>query len=418
MDMTHHSALRDITKELLGRIEKADLVIGIPSFNNGETVGAVVETAAAGLCEHFPELRGCVVVADGGSTVDDSREAALAAIRRLKARGVVGIYRGLPGKGSAVRMILEAAGLLGARAVALLDADLRSTTPMWIHRLLCPVVREGFEFVAPLYNRFKYDGTITNNVTYNMLRSLYGRRIRQPIGGEFALSGDLARDLCEKPVWDSDVARFGIDIWLTIEALTRSARVCQTRLGVKAHDAKDPASHLEPMFRQVVGTMFSLMEETDAFWKPIQGSEAVPTFGEAVDDEPPAFPIDLDRLVESFYACWETLKGAWREILSDTTFAELEIHVATGRTAFELPTDLWVRILFEFAATFHHRRGARRQVIEVLSPLYFARVASFIHRTRELSNAEAEAVVEEQAKVFELRKPDLLALWNHEPAQA
>ena len=408
--------MRKITRELLGRIEKADLLIGVPCFNNGGTVGAVVENAAAGLSEYFPELRGCIIVADGGSTDDDSREEALAAIRRLDAHGVVGIYRGLSGKGSAVRMIFEAAGVLGVRAVALLDADLRSTTPLWIERLLCPVVREGYEFVAPLYNRYKYDGTITNNVTYNMLRCLYGKRVRQPIGGEFALAGELAETLRAQPVWESDVARFGVDIWLTIQALTHGARICQTRLGVKVHDARDPASSLEPMFRQVVGTLFALMEETDAFWKPIIGSVQVPTFGEPVEEEPEAFPIDFDKLVENFFISWETLKGAWRDILSEDTFAELEIHAATGRAAFDLPTDLWVRILFEFAATFHHRATARRQVIEVLSPLYFARVASFINRTRELSNAEAEAVVEEQARVFELRKPDLVALWNNTEA--
>ncbi len=412
MEINDRTSLRDLTRELLGQIAPADLLIGIPCFNNGDTVAAVVETAAAGLRKYFPEMTSCIVVADGGSTGDDSRERALATIQGLEAHGVVGIYRGLPGKGSAVRMILEAAGIVGARALALLDADLRSTTPRWIERLLCPIVHENFEFVAPLYNRFKYDGTITNNVTYNMLRCLYGKRVRQPIGGEFALAGDLAASLREQAVWDSDVARFGIDIWLTIQALTRGARICQSRLGVKVHDARDPASSLEPMFRQVVGTLFVLMEDTDASWTEVRGSEAVPTFGEPVDEEPEAFPIDFESLVEHFFVSWDTLKGAWRDILSENTFAELEIHAATGRAAFDLPTDLWVRILFEFAATYHHRSTARRQVIEVLSPLYFARVASFMNRTRHLSNADAEAVVEEQAKVFELRKPYLLSMWN------
>jgi hypothetical protein len=415
LEINDRTSLRDLTRELLGQIAPADLLIGIPCFNNGDTVAAVVETAAAGLREYFPEMTSCIVVADGGSTGDDSRERALATIQRLEAHGVVGIYRGLPGKGSAVRMILEAAGIVGARALALLDADLRSTTPRWIERLLCPIVHENFEFVAPLYNRFKYDGTITNNVTYNMLRCLYGKRVRQPIGGEFALAGDLAASLREQPVWDSDVARFGIDIWLTIQALTRGARICQSRLGVKVHDARDPASSLEPMFRQVVGTLFVLMEDTDASWTEVRGSEAVPTFGEPIDEEPEAFPIDFESLVEHFFVSWDTLKGAWRDILSGNTFAELEIHADTGRSAFDLPTDLWVRILFEFAATFHRRRTARRQVIEVLSPLYFARVASFMNRTRQLSNADAEAVVEEQAKVFELRKPYLLSMWNDQP---
>lgn len=414
MELNHETSLRDLTRELLGQIAPADLLIGIPCFNNGDTVASVVETAVTGLRQYFPEMSSCIVVADGGSTVDDSREKALAALQQLQAHGVVGIYRGLSGKGSAVRMILEAAGAVGARALALLDADLRSTTPMWIERLLCPIVHEGFEFVAPLYNRFKYDGTITNNVTYNMLRGLFGKRIRQPIGGEFALAGDLAATLRAQPVWESDVARFGIDIWLTIQALTRDARICQSRLGAKVHDARDPASSLEPMFRQVVGTLFALMEETDESWKAVRGSEPVPTFGEPVDDEPEAFPIDFESLVENFFVSWATLKGAWHDILSAETYAELEIHADTGPTAFDLPTDLWVRILFEFAATFHHRRTARRQVIEVLSPLYFARVASFMNRTRHLSNADAESVVEEQAKVFELRKPYLLSRWNHQ----
>jgi len=160
-----------------------------------------------------------------------------------------------------------------------------------------------------------------------------------------------------------------------------------------------------------------LMEETDESWRTVHGSEPVPTFGEPIDDEPEAFPIDFESLVENFFVSWATLKGAWHDILSEATFAELEIHADTGHRAFDLPTDLWVRILFEFAATFHHRRTARRQVIEVLSPLYFARVASFMNRTRHLSNADAEAVVEEQAKVFELRKPYLLSAWNGRPSQ-
>ena len=413
--MNERPPLRDITKELLSRVAPADLVVGIPCFNNGDTVAEVVETAARGLAEHFPDHRGCIVIADGGSTMDNTREAALAALKASGAHGVVGIYRGLPGKGSAVRMIFAAAQQLGAQAVALMDSDLRSTTPLWVERLLGPVVHGGYGFVAPLYARYKYDGTITNNVTYNMLRCLFGHRVRQPIGGEFALSGQLAAELMKEPVWDSDIARFGIDIWLTISALTRGVRSCQTHLGVKVHDAKDPAASLEPMFRQVVGTLFALMETTEGFWRPVHGSRPLDTWGEPLDLEPEAFPIDFDRLVETFFVSWNTLKGAWQTMLTPETFAELEVRVDTGRVSFEMPTDLWVRILFEFAAAFHHRATAKKQVIEVLSPLYFARVATFIQRTRDMTNAQAESLVEEQARIFELRKPYLVQLWDRGP---
>ncbi len=407
--------LRSITRELIGRIGKADLLVGIPCFNNAATVAHVVAAAARGLREHFPGSKSAIIIADGGSTLDDTRELALAEMKAQGVPGVVGIYRGLPGKGSAVRMIFAAAGELEAKAVALLDSDLRSVTPLWVERLLGPVVKDGYEFVAPLYRRYKFDGTITNNVTYNMLRCLYGKRVRQPIGGEFAFSGRLVGELEALPIWDTDVARFGIDIWLTVNALIREVPMCQTHLGVKVHDAKDPAASLEPMFRQVVGTLFALMEETDGYWTRAGRSEAVAAWGVPGDEEPEAFPIDFQRLVEHFYFSWQTLRGAWESTLKPETYAELEACVDAGRGVFQIGTDLWARILFEFAAAYHQRPAAKKQIIEVLSPLYFARVASFIRRVGDRTNAEAEAVVEEQARIFEIRKPYLLELWNAKP---
>lgn len=410
--MNNTSPLRDITRELLGRIGQASLVVGVPSFNNGSTIGHVVRMAAEGLTKFFPSHSFAIVVADGGSTLDNSREEALAGIRESRIPGVVGIYRGLPGKGSAVRMIFAAAAELQAQAVALLDADLRSIEPFWVERLLGPILQAGAAFVSPLYVRYKYDGTITNNVAYNMLRCLYGKRIRQPIGGEFGLAMPLVRSLLAQPVWDTDIARFGIDIWLTVSALTAQVPCYQTHLGVKVHDAKDPATSLEPMFRQVVGTLFSLMEVTEEHWLPRDGSEPVPVWGDPIHQEPEAFPIDLDRLITQFYLSWKTLHGAWESVLQPDTFSELAAYVASGSRVFELPTDLWVRILFEFAAAFHRRPDYKRQILELLSPLYFARVASFIRRTQALSNQEAEKVVEEQARIFEVRKPYLRSLWS------
>ena len=35
-------------------IGKADIVIGIPSYNNGRTIGHVVQAANAGLSKYFP----------------------------------------------------------------------------------------------------------------------------------------------------------------------------------------------------------------------------------------------------------------------------------------------------------------------------------------------------------------------------
>ncbi|OGO39723.1 MAG: hypothetical protein A2Z04_08370 [Chloroflexi bacterium RBG_16_57_9] len=81
----------------------------------------------------------------------------------------------------------------------------------------------------PCYN-------ITNNICYPMTRMLYGLDVRQPIGGDFGFSGKLANVYLAHDVWETDVARFGIDIWMTTTAIAEGFRVCQARLGAKIHD--------------------------------------------------------------------------------------------------------------------------------------------------------------------------------------
>jgi len=186
----------------------------------------------------------------------------------------------VPGKGSAFRAILEAAAKLKAKACAVVDSDLRSITPDWIDLLVRPVLQHRFDYVAPYYRRHKYDGTITNNIVYPLTRALYGRQLRQPIGGEFGLSPQLVRRLLEKKEdWETDVARFGIDIWMTTTALAEGFQVCQVFLGAKIHDPKDPGAELSAMLVQVVGSLFGLMEEYEKSWRQVQGSVASPLFG-------------------------------------------------------------------------------------------------------------------------------------------
>ena len=62
------SALDDQLREGVARVRRADLLVGIPSFNNAGTVGHVARTVAAGLRTHFPDVKWVIVNADGGST--------------------------------------------------------------------------------------------------------------------------------------------------------------------------------------------------------------------------------------------------------------------------------------------------------------------------------------------------------------
>ena len=223
------------------------------------------------------------------------------------------------------------------------DSDLRSITNTWVKTLLEPVLDKGFDFVAPIYTRYKYDGTITNNVVYNLCQGVYGKKIRQPIGGDFALSKDLVHYYMEQDVWGTDVARFGIDIWMTVQAIIKGFSICQAHLGRKIHDAKDPSEHLGPMFRQVVSTLFQLMEETEEIWKSITGTQPVETFGEPITGEPDPIEVDLPKLLNSFKNGLDQLGPLWRKIFCADCFEALAAAASMPDEKFRMPADTWVR---------------------------------------------------------------------------
>ena len=134
--------LGTLAKESQQELEKlgtADIVVGIPSYNNADTIGHVVQAAQVGLQKHFPSYKGVIINSDGGSK-DGTPERVLEATSEPNALLQVPYpvypvhklntpYDGIPGKGSAFRTVFAMAQKLGAKACAVVDADLRSITP-------------------------------------------------------------------------------------------------------------------------------------------------------------------------------------------------------------------------------------------------------------------------------------------------
>jgi glycosyltransferase involved in cell wall biosynthesis len=409
-------------------IGQADIVIGIPSYNNARTIGHVVRAASVGLAKYFPEFTGVIVNSDGGST-DGTDKAVLSASVEAAPLMLVTTphvatqllsfpYHGIPGKGSAFRLIFQMAARMRARACAVVDSDLRSITPEWIDLLLRPILYHDFEFVAPYYHRHKYDGTITNSIVYPLTRALYGLRVRQPIGGEFGVSARLVRRYLARDDWETDVARYGIDIWMTTIAIAEGFRVCQSFLGAKLHDAKDPSSDLTAMLQQVVGSVFMLMEEYESVWRDQTGSRPAELFGFRFDVGLDPVDVNVERMIHGFRKGCEELEEVWKLVLRTETYAQIRT-VAAGLSdnpaAFHLEDDLWTRVIMEFACAYKQHPISSAHLLQSLTPLYLARVASFVYETQSLRSAQVEDKIEKLCMAFESLKPYLLTHWDAEP---
>lgn len=409
--MSAQTAIDEKTRRNIEEIGQADIIVGIPSFNNAKTINHVVRVAVEGLAKHFPGSKAVLLNSDGGSSDGTPdvflKEPAGGSVSKVATR-----YQGIAGKGTALKAIYEACGMLGVRCCVVVDSDLRSITSEWIRLLAEPIMEGSAGYVTPLYLRHKYDGTITNSLAYPVTRALYGKRVRQPIGGDFGISGTLAESYLSKDVWDGPAARFGIDIFMTTTAINEGFQIRQANLGAKIHDAKDPAADLGPMLRQVVGTMFTLAEKYRDKWSGIEGSSPVPTVGPAFVQEPDPVQVTLSALVSKFKAGVDSNRSLWEQFLSKDVISELETLARLDESTFEFPPLLWVRTVYEFAVAYNSGSHPPDDVIDSLTPLYFGRTAGFVRETEEMTGAEAEEVLESLAELFEKEKPYLVYLWN------
>jgi len=249
--------------------------------------------------------------------------------------------------------ILNRAREYEAEAIAFFDTDVMSVNGEWVSKLIGPVL-EDYDFVAPYFIRSLYDGTITNQFAYPFFYSLYGVDVRQPIGGEVALSGAAADAILESP-YPPEVERYGIDIFMTTTVASAGFKIAQASLGVKSH--KPSLSKLDKMFFQVADTFFRIAKMHKSYLSTVRGVTDV--FHEKLDIAPPIVKADKDYLAQ---------RAASKEHLSSKEWLDL------------------------VAENFGDAQK--------LTPYFFQRVLSFFDEIEDKSFESGEKMVKDQADMF------------------
>jgi len=394
-------------------IDQADLVVSIPSYNEADTIAHAALQAGDGLTRYFPGVRAVVINCDNNSP-DHTKEAFLETPSPVP-KIYLSTAPGVQGKGNNLRNLFRKAVELQAKAIVVVDADVLTLTPEWIKQLGEPL-EKGFAFVTPLYLQHKYDGLINNAIAYPLVRAFFGRRVRQPIGGDFGLSGELARSYVQSPLWDEGVAGFGIGVWMTTLALDRGALLCQAFVGKpKIHRPRDSGG---PVFRQVVGTLFSLVPRLDASWLRVKHSRPTPVFGfqPGEPEAPPKVTVDSERLFSRFREGLPSYGEVWEQVLSPEVLRKLLETFEMEKPVFDFPADLWAKILFDSAVSYRDRVCDLDLLVDSLLPLYFGKAFAFVKKASRLSARQAEEAIEEDCMVFEMTKPYLVQRWLGKPS--
>ena len=421
MKLAEESFLTDDFLRQLMNVGEVDILVGLPTYNNAITVGSIVHTIQSGILRGFPRERAAIINVDGGSrdgtpelvrgvSIDDVRPASnLYALRTL--HSISTKYASSPANGVALRTILAAAELLRAKACVVMSPESANIEADWLSKLLRPIYRDGFDLVTPTYRRHKFEGLLITNLLYPMTRALYGLRIREVCSPEFGFSGLLGTQFLGQNVWNDETGGAGVELRFTLAAIAGRYRICQSFLGEKIH-IEQRAADLVPALRQTVGALFSALEPDFPVWSIVAGSEPVPTTG--ADQEVLLEPLRVNRkrLREMFSTGVAELESVFHSILSPSTLAELQRIARLGEEDFHYPAELWVRTVYEFAASYQKSVISRDHIIQALAPLFRGRAFTFLMENRNASAGDVEKNIEGLCLEFERLKPYLLQLWK------
>lgn len=398
---------RSTTLESVPVTSPAHIVVGVLSYNNADTIAHVLRTAHAGLHTYFGSQNGLVVNVDGGSS-DETRSS----VSRLREEiGDLEIQTTEPQHADGFRAVLDVARQRQARACLLLNPSLRSITPEWIERLVRPVLDDRFDLVTPWYSRHPFEGTLTGGVVYPLTRALYGKRLRQPMGGDLAFSPALADHFSRNGVFTLEIARMATDARASVEAMCHGFRVGQAHVGPLAHALASPPD-LSALLTDVLASVFDEMGRHAPFWQKVRGSEAVHTFGTPTPPASESTIMDARKAFESFCLGCASLRDIWGLVLPPGTLLELARLARVPAERFEMPDGLWVRLVYDFALGYRLRTMNRGQLLRAFTPLYLGWLASFMLQLRDARADEAEARLERLAQVYENQKPYLISRWR------
>jgi len=285
-----------------------------------------------------------------------------------------------------------------AKAVALVEGGLTSIRPDWIKRLVSPITG-GKDLVVPYYLRYRYDGVITNQIAYSLTNVLFGLGVRQPIGGKYGLSGALIERLLRHPLFPS---KFGIDIFITLVSGAEGMKIVEAVSGVKEHESTkqyaDPEELLVPMFYQVVGTLFQLIDHYRTYIEKVKGIRQVERLGEIPSVKPHKLTVDRKGIYRQVHATYDEFVRDKAVFLDDLSNDLKKIYALT-LDEFSFPLELWVKAVYLAIDAFSCNQYL--EVLDALRVLWQGRFLSLVRETETMSGEQAEAYIQDQLSTFE-----------------
>ena len=168
------------------------------------------------------------------------------------------------------------------------------------------------------------------------------------------------------------------------------------------------------MFKQVIWTLFDLIQAFEHRWQDICGSYPTPIFGFGLgeNEKPPIPGLDTDHLYETFIDGWDLYHSVWEKLIARDNLEEFRKAKERPKDQVYYSSRTWCRTLFDLASAYRDGVIPQRQMIDSLVPLYYSRMLCFYNKMEAAETKECEDYIENINRTFEAEKDYLLSRWH------
>ena len=374
--------------------KKFDIIVGIPTYNEADSISNTVSKIDRGLFKYFPEYSTLIVNMDSRSTDGTSRVFLNTKTKIEKI--TFSVNRQSRGKGANIFALLKLSKKLGAKYIATIDADITTITEKWPKLLLDPIIKKKADFVAPIYTRNRYEGNTTNHFCFPLLYAWFGYKIHQPIGGDFAFNQHFV-DYILKQRKNKNAFFYGIDIFLSTHALGGNFRIKEEYLGRKIH--KPSFDKIIPMFQQVAATTLFVLSK----------------YKDKINTSEPNTEIGDEQRTDSFirkpeYAKIEYLKKHVFQSLQKLSTKNVQKYLGLNLEKIKeiqkseslISEKEWVKILANVSRYIvEHKINDKMadDIAATISPFFFLRVVAYFKELDKIKNQkDIDTFIFKQAK--------------------
>jgi len=281
--------------------------------------------------------------------------------------------------------------------------------------LVRPVL-EGAEAAFACYQKSAYSAALGDNLIHPFLRIFFGADLDEALPGEFCLSGALAAELAAQDVWETDVAKFGVGMWVTIQLLSEERNIVQVDVGPRGDGSGEPGMASDARFLHIVGTLFRLLTIHRRLWQQVWQSTAplklFPYSGPRYSDGPIACQDCVDELYSAFVGVKDSHLERWEPVLTPNTLRQVMALCDLDRDVFEFPVQLWVQVVMDFGVSYNKGDGDPDKVADAFLPLFYGRAATYVQQTMGMTPAERAPIVAEITATFSRARRYFSKQWD------